>query len=788
MKWLQKEAVIGTGKKKESFVEFLWELMSCWLLAVGTSLLQNVQLPYPLPTFDILWQTLLTVVLLALFSRRWFLMVIVTIQISLLGLLLMLLLQMPIVESITQAVDFCGWFFRGMPYDEAWSTGSGMTVLHVLLNIGIGILMFFVVRVSRGAWPPLVLCFSLLILIMTFGDPTNNAAATAAYLAGCCPMIARDRYSGRRLFSGEEKFRAMGARWGVSTAAGVLCLTSAVVLLLLIPVDTNSLRVRWCSELAADFQSATHWFTAQQKKLDVLTLEDMGLQPYPDRLGGNLEEREPQVLAVTDLDASMLLRMTTYDTFTGDNWENEFRIAYRYDGPFKGTQREQLGNTAMEGSMSNALSALTDTRTVTVTMLTDTYLLPSTGQLVGFTENTETKNPLLFNSNGELLSFFGYDAGYSYTLESLQYPFAAGLTDEELDRFEIAATVGEDDYYDEEDNLQGYLTLPEDYSKEARDIALTVTAGQSCRLDQAIALCRYFSGANGYSYTDYPGPLRTEENIVDKLLTAKRGYSVYYATAMATMARAAGIPSRLVVGYKTAPDETGVYVVDASQTYTWVECYIRTLGWVTFDPTPRQSATNVPEMEIRPVEKDVPEDDPENPEHNADPMSLPRAPRWPAILLLSLLLLALILLTVRAILIDRLYTLRVVDKVCKAPAGKATLYYRDILRQLRYLNRPLRCGETVLEWLDDPALASCVDEETRDALRQAISPVMAMHYGNEAPAPEAVEPLAQVHATLEPVVKAHMRFDRYLLYRRVLRPWLTPAVLRIEFKERKRDR
>lgn len=792
MKWLQKElqkeAVIGTGKKKESFVEFLWELVSCWLLAVGTSLLQNVQLPYPLATFDILWQTLLTVVLLALFSRRWFLMVIVTVQISLLGLLLMLLLQMPIVESITDAIDFCGWFFQGMPYDEAWSTGSGMTVLHVLLNIGIGILMFFVVRVSRGAWPPLILCFSLLILIMTFGDPTNNAAATAAYLAGCVPMIARDRYSGRRLFSGEEKFRVMGARWGVSTAAGVLCLVSAVVLLLLIPVDTDSLRVRWCSELAADFQSVTHWFTAEQKKADTLTLEDLGLQPYPDRLGGNLEPAESQVLATTDADTSMLMRMTTYSTFTGYNWENDFETAYRYDGPFTGTQREQLGNTAMEGPMSSALSNLAPTDKVTVTLQADTVLLPSMGQVTAFTENTETKNPLLFNGNGELLSFFGYDAGYSYTVEGLQYPFGGGLTSDEMDRFEIATMTGEDDYFDDEDNLAMYLELPEDFSEEAKTIARTVTSGQSCRLDQAVALSRYFSRANGYGYNDHPGPLRAGENIVDKLLETRRGYSVYYATAMATMARSAGIPSRLVAGYRTAPDESGTYVVDASRPYTWVECYIRTLGWVAFDPTPRQSTTNVPEMEIKPVEKDIPEEDPEDPQAEADPLTRPNSIKVITLILLILLLLALILLILRTVFIQRLYALPTVNKLFRSSSAKAELYYRDILRQLRYLSRPLRRGETVLEWLEDPALSAALEPETLEALRQAFVPMMAMHYGDQPAAPEAVEPLAQVHGALEPSVKAALRVDVYWLNRRVRRPWLNPTVILLEYKERKRDR
>ena len=780
MKILQREAVIRTGKRRESIIEFLWELVSCWLLAVGTALLQNVQIPHPLSTVDVVWQTALAVALLALFSRRWFFMVIVTIQLLLLGLLAMLLFQLPIGESVTSAVDFCGWFFQGMPYDEVWSAGSGMTVLHVLLNVGISMLMFFVVRVSRGAWPPLILCFSLLILIMTFGDPTNNAVATAAYLAGCCPMIARDNYSGRRLFSGEEKFRSMGTRWGVSTAAGALCLFSAVLLFILIPADTDSLRVRWCSDLAADFQSMTHWFTAQQKKADVLTLADLGLQPYPGRLGGNLNKKESYTLATTNLKSSALVRMTSYDTFTGDNWTNDFSTAYRYDGPFSGTQQQMLGNTALTGETGSLLRPLMGVQRMTVTLTAPMTILPGAAQVTAFTENTPTNNPLLFNSKGELLSFFGYDTGYSYTVESLQYPFMTGLKQDDLDKFMIADSLGEDDYYDDGDAMERYLTLPEDYPEEAVDLAKHLTQGESHPLESALALCRYFSLTDGFVYTDHPGPLRSNDNVVDKLLTFKRGYSIYYATTMATMARSAGIPARLVAGYRTVPDTTGVYVVDASQPYAWVECYIRTLGWVAFDPTPRATANNIPESEIQPLEKETPDEDEQTPDTDADREPYAGPFGWLGTLLWILVAVALALWIARILLAHKLYDAVWVNRLLRSPTAKAHLYYRDILRQVGYIHRPLRRGETVLEWLEG---AACTPLPA--GIIDALEPMMAMLYGNRPIPCEAIEPLAAVRGALEPVVRAHMRTDTYWLHRRVLLPWLNRPLLTAEWKERR---
>ncbi len=775
--------VVEAGEKKESVIEFIWEMVSCWLLALGTSLLQNVQLPYPLDNITVVWQTALAVVLLALFSRRWFLMLIVTIQVILLGLLAMLLFQLPIGESIMNAVDFCGWFFNGMPYDEMWSTGSGMAVLHTILNIGISMLMFFVVRVSRGAWPPLMLCFSLLILIMTFGDSTNNAAAVALYLAGCLPMIARDRYNGRQLFSGEEKYRAMGTRWGVSTAAGALCIVLAGVLLLTVPIDTDSLRVRWCADVTADLQSLTGWYTADQRESDDCTLDSLGLQAYPDRLGGNIEWPEPNVIAVTDAQTASLMRITAFDTFTGENWTHEFSTAYRLGGPFRRKQTYMTYNSAADHDVwGNSVTNIAKWQTVNVTMKTDTYLIPTLAQMKTYTERTATPNPSQFNLNGEIVSFFGFAEGYEYTMETMEYPIAT-LTGADFAVLESVSKVGNDPFYDNEGALAPYLEVPDTISDQAATLAAAIIDEKDSPLENARTIMNYFTAENGFSYTQYPGAVRGRENVVDKVLTDKQGYCVYYASAMAMMTRSAGIPTRLAAGYRTVKDDaTGLYTVDASHPYAWVECYFRNLGWIAFDPTPSTATTTVPVVKPQLNDQQVPETEPSDITEDGPP----EAAQTSVVLLIILLVLALIVWILRAVFIDKLYALPMLRRLLRSDAAMAEAYYADILRQVGRLTTPIRGHQTALEFLQQPALAARIGEQTAADLLTAVKPMMAARYGDTAPTAADAEVLSRMHATLEACVRDAMRVERYIWHRRVLRPLLTPAVCRILYRERKK--
>lgn len=72
------------------------------------------------------------------------------------------------------------------------------------------------------------------------------------------------------------------------------------------------------------------------------------------------------------------------------------------------------------------------------------------------------------------------------------------------------------------------------------------------------------------------------------LFERRAGHCEYFASAMAVMLRAIGVPSRVVTGFSGGVfnDVSGWYVLRAADAHSWVEAWVDGQGWVTFDPTP----------------------------------------------------------------------------------------------------------------------------------------------------------------------------------------------------------
>jgi transglutaminase-like putative cysteine protease len=118
-------------------------------------------------------------------------------------------------------------------------------------------------------------------------------------------------------------------------------------------------------------------------------------------------------------------------------------------------------------------------------------------------------------------------------------------------------------------------------------LASQVTSGAVTQFDKAAALNEYFTNpANGFTYTLATAPATTGDGLVDFLFTGKKGFCEQYASSMAVLLRAVGVPSRVVLGF-TAGYDTGTYrVITSKDAHAWVEAYFAGVGWTTFDPTP----------------------------------------------------------------------------------------------------------------------------------------------------------------------------------------------------------
>jgi transglutaminase-like putative cysteine protease len=134
--------------------------------------------------------------------------------------------------------------------------------------------------------------------------------------------------------------------------------------------------------------------------------------------------------------------------------------------------------------------------------------------------------------------------------------------------------------------LDRYLALPP-IPQRVRDLAADLTAGYDSHYERALAINRHLLVA--YSYDLQAPPLPRGADAVDQFLfVSRRGSCEIFASAMAVLLRAAGVPARIVTGY--APGRynvfTGYYEVENADAHAWVEVFLPRAGWIEFEPTP----------------------------------------------------------------------------------------------------------------------------------------------------------------------------------------------------------
>ena len=144
-----------------------------------------------------------------------------------------------------------------------------------------------------------------------------------------------------------------------------------------------------------------------------------------------------------------------------------------------------------------------------------------------------------------------------------------------------------------------YLDLPQGVPERVYALAQTLTISAPTPYEQARAIESYL---RSFPYTlDVPAPPPNREVTDFFLFDLQRGYCDYYASSMVVLARAIGLPSRLVVGYASGTYDSAKahYVITASDAHSWAEVYFPDYGWVEFEPTGgRSPIERPPEREL----------------------------------------------------------------------------------------------------------------------------------------------------------------------------------------------
>jgi hypothetical protein len=134
------------------------------------------------------------------------------------------------------------------------------------------------------------------------------------------------------------------------------------------------------------------------------------------------------------------------------------------------------------------------------------------------------------------------------------------------------------------DDLEFYTRLPKEFSPKARDLTKELMQDKTT-LQQKIMAVYSFYTKNNFQYSLSTPEMRSVD---DFLFKKKTGFCEHYADSFALIMRAAGVPSRVVVGFQGGElNPYGHYwLVRDSNAHAWVELYDKeSQTWLRADPT-----------------------------------------------------------------------------------------------------------------------------------------------------------------------------------------------------------
>jgi transglutaminase-like putative cysteine protease len=194
---------------------------------------------------------------------------------------------------------------------------------------------------------------------------------------------------------------------------------------------------------------------------------------------------------------------------------------------------------------------------------------------------TVSRGDLLFDPVSGTLATTAPTTGLSYTVRS-------AVPSYDLDSLKSAEIT-------EGPAAAPYLATPAEVPDDLRALAAKAMTSSTFQLQQVYDLQQYLKVNYQLLPSDQARPGHSLDQI-DQFLTNpdySQGSPEQFAAAFALLARVAGIPSRVVVGYK-GNGQAGEQVVTSADMTIWPEVLFDGLGWVPFDPTPSAEGTDAP--------------------------------------------------------------------------------------------------------------------------------------------------------------------------------------------------
>lgn len=794
-------------KKSLSDPDLWLDCLSTWLLSVGAILAFDQLFRFHAELGEILLFPAFLVVLLAVLTRKGWLLPTLVLGIGCLYIAL-LSASGELEGRLEYLFGFLKWWMDLFPVRSVYNTAENIQlVMHIIQLLIVGII-FFCVRILRSV-TAMGLMSLLMFAAIVAGGFRRNIGPMTCMAVGLFPLIARNfaaaqnRPMSRR---NRPRIQRLTPSWSPRIAAVALCGAVGLLSMALLPGNTAHWTSAGMRQLATRIQRATNIGSLSSLNLfQPAELDRLGLMPNLSRLGGPLSSQSKATVLKLYADQPLLMRGTAYDTYTGSSWNTDWDEKksgrYVYGDAANDAQKRLAFGLDLPLAETSLYSQVIRGMNVRV----DLYQNSTNLYTVGRTASIQTEvggTDLYFNRRGEVFAQTNMRAPISYTVGARVFGRSTETERSELAYIASRAARDADPQYE---SVAGqYTQLPSKLPERVRQAAADATLGIVEPYKMAEALETYLS--SNFRYTLTPSNVPSGRDFVEYFLETGEGYCVYFASAMAVMARSLGIPSRMVCGYGVKPAGYHSWIATGTEAHAWVECYFKgaRLGSNSIrrrDPVSsdrREAARFLPErVPPRKSPRLLPRMGPPRPGRRArrrgwippcrghhdgigrhdDGGGRPRfggvgnadgTPRRIFGIAGGVLLLALAVVW-RVLACAKRYRLDAVRQKRRRPGEQAEYYYADYLRQLHLLGYDPLANETMKQFAGriltkpDGDAACAVPGTAQEVFRL----MMDWRYGEQEPSPEEVERLSVLHEELEELVKKRVPAVVYLV-RRVL--------------------
>jgi transglutaminase-like putative cysteine protease len=481
------------------------------------------------------------------------------------------------------AYHFDGWLRVLL---SARSSSDPVTFVLLMTVVGwwIGYVCAWMVFGAHRVWQALALSGAAMLLVV-YGSPGEVAPFFALFTL-CALLLAVRLY----VYTQEESWERRTARYDRDMTlhflrdGGLLALTLLLVVWV-VPLLSSS------SALSDLWVSAEGPWQAVGDEWNRLFSGVIGYSrsyenvPFGQRLalGGPIDLGEEIVMWV-DTEGARYWRGMVYDRYTGRGWES----------------------TDSETVVVPAARDLPLEDRFEMRRLVEQTVMPSRS---GVAQVFQLGQPLIINVPTEI-RYTVTDAGTSETRDP-----SAGTASISLVKTRVpvgvdrpytvvsSTSVADVDSLREAGDVypewvgERYLQLPSTLPQRVRDLAEEVASPYENAYDRSLAIQDYLRRTIMYR-EDVEVPPEGQDFVDYLLFDSRAGHCTYYASAMVVMARIAGIPARLSVGYLGGESDTEAqrYAVRERDAHAWVEVYFPRYGWVEFEPTANEQPVRRPEL------------------------------------------------------------------------------------------------------------------------------------------------------------------------------------------------